>query len=71
VEKIDNMNINKKATDIFEFYYAVIPYTHTNKQRAEVALKCSLNLVDEVLQLDINNKDMWNEVKTILKSKIK
>jgi hypothetical protein len=65
------MNTKEKARDIFEFYYSVIPYTHTNKQRAEVALKCSLNLVDEVQEVDMNNKDMWEEVKTILKSKIK
>ncbi len=65
------MDIKEKARDIFEFYYSVIPYTHTNKQRAEVALKCSLRLVDEVMEVDKDNKDMWNEVKTNLKSKIK
>ena len=68
------MNINKKATDIFEFYYAVIPYTHTNKQRAEVALKCSLKLVSEVIKGytgDFYSTKYWNEVETILKSKIK
>lgn len=44
------MNTNEKATDIFEFYYRVIPFTHTNKQRAEVALKCSLKLIREIIE---------------------
>jgi len=74
VEKIDNMDTNEKARDIFEFYYSVIPYTHTNKQRAEVALKCSLKLVDEVLKGytgDFYSTKYWEEVKQIIIDKVK
>jgi hypothetical protein len=68
------MSTKEKATEIFEFYYSVIPFAHTNKQRAEVALKCSLKLVEEVMKGytgDFYSTKYWEEVQTILKSKIK
>ena len=68
------MTTKEKADEIFEFYYGVIPYSHTNKQRAEVAVKCSLKLVNEMLvvyQKDFYSMKFWNEVESIIRNKLK
>ena len=68
------MTTKEKADEIFQFYYSTIPYTHTNKQRAEVALKMSLKLVSEVLkgyQKDFYSTKYWNEVEVIIINKVK
>ncbi len=43
------MEAKDKAQSLFLFYYETIPYAHTNKQRAEVAKKCALKAIDEML----------------------
>jgi hypothetical protein len=59
--------MKEKAYELFMFYYTTIPYTHTNKQRAEIAKKCAIKLVDEILSviwiyLD-DEVDYWAKVK--------
>lgn len=64
------MTPKEKAKEIFEYYYELIPYTHTNKQRAEVALKASLKLISEVtghMGAD-RGYEFWTEVKIEIQS---
>jgi hypothetical protein len=44
------MNPKDKAYELFMFYYETIPYAHTNEQRANVAKKCALIAVDELIK---------------------
>ena len=45
------MTPNEKAKELFLFYYQLVPYAHTNKQRKDVAIRAVLFLIDEILQI--------------------
>lgn len=67
------MSTKEKATELFEFYYGLIPYAWTNKQRAHLAVKGSLKVVSEILngcKGDFYSTKYWSEVQTILKNKV-
>jgi len=63
------MDSKQKAMEIFQYYYAVIPYTHTNKQRYEIAMKCSKrelgiiqHTIDEGMLYKESKRVYWSEV---------
>lgn len=44
------MSPKDKAYELFMYYYEIIPYTHTNAQRRDVAVRCAIKVVDEIIK---------------------
>ncbi len=56
------MSASSKGYELFMFYYETIPFAHTNKQRAEVAKRCAIKAIDEMLEV-VNESMLFKQSK--------